>query len=174
MDPRENRLMPFSLRRALLLLVPLALLGTALLGLLASSASADHQVVPTPAPLVGPASPGNDSTPTWTFTRPVATSTTDETVLNAATTTVTIRHDYSTQCLYGPTSAADTDFTAGTATCGVASSATGYAYDGAVSTDGPYVLSVRTAETTTTTTTTSDGVNPPSRARPPPRRTAPR
>ncbi len=64
MDPRENRLMPFSLRRALLLLVPLALLGTALLGLLASAAAADHQAVLMPAPLVGPASPGNDSTPT--------------------------------------------------------------------------------------------------------------
>ena len=151
---RDVRLAPSSLRRALLLLVPLALLGSALLGLLAQSASAGHDDAPPPPPqLVGPASPDDSTTPSWTFTTPAGTTSTSGTVVDGATTTVTIAHEYDTQCVYGTSATPDSGFSATTPSCTSP-------YTGAVDGDGTYVLSLRTAETTTTTTTTDDGSGP--------------
>jgi hypothetical protein len=155
---REARLAPSSLRPALRALGPLLLLSsivlTGLLGLLAQSASADHTPVPAPS-LTGPASPDDSTGPTWTFTEPSSTSTSSSTVTDGATSTVTIEHDYQTQCLYGATPATDADFDATSPTCAPST------YTGAVSGDGTYVLSIRTVETKTesTTTVSADGTD---------------
>jgi hypothetical protein len=152
MVPREARLAPPSLRHALRTLGPLLLLSsivlTGLLGLLAQSASADHDL-PVAAPsLTGPASPDDSTGPTWTFTQPSSTTTSSSTVTEGATSTVTIQHDYETQCLYGSAPAADADFGTTSPTCAPST------YTGAVSGDGTYVLSIRTVETKTESTTT--------------------
>jgi len=157
MVPRDARLAPSSLRAALLLLVPLALVGTFLLGLLAQSATAEHGSVPDPA-LVGPASPGTSSSPQWTFTRPADSTVTEAPVVGESDTrTVTITRTYDTQCVYGSSPADEAAFAGATSGCGVVFGAPTYRYSGSAPTDGSYVLSVRTVETTTTSTEVVDG-----------------
>ena len=152
MRRREARLAPFSLRHALLLLVPLAVLASALLGLLAQSASAEH--TPEAPSITGPASPGKSTTPTWTFSRPADGSTSTTTVLESgATQTVTIAHDYSTECVYDALGTTGQPINP----CGASPDATSDSYTGGVTGDGTYALTVRTAAVTTTTTYLDDG-----------------
>jgi hypothetical protein len=151
MNPREARLASSSRRHALLLLVPLALLATALLGLLAQSASAGHDGSPPPTTAVVAPAVGPDTTPTWTVTPPAGTTeTTGPTVVDGATTTVTIAHEYDAQCVLGTAPATDAGFSASTPTCSPS-------FTSAALSDGTHVLSVRTVETTTTTSTVDDG-----------------
>lgn len=155
MQRRAVRLAPLPLRAALLLLVPLALLGTALLGLLAQSASAHH--TPAAPSISGPASPGKTTSPAWGFDRPQDSSVPSEPVYDesiSATRTVTIEHDYSTECVYDVPGTADLTVHP----CGSALADTSDSYTGSVAAgDGSYVLSVRTRVVTTTTESLDSG-----------------
>lgn len=143
----EARLTPSSLKRALLLLLPLALLGTALMGLLAQSAMAatDPVLTASPPPV------GNVSTPAWSFTLQA----TDDRTTTSDSGTVTIRTDRTIECAVTQSLPAPS-----LATCPVTFDAGSSTYTHRTtdvsSAAGPWYFSVRYTDVVTTTVT--DGV----------------